>query len=647
MMGPGMPPPLPPKAPAMPKPRRLREVPSYLARLIGGFCSRLFYILSLVREARPSTLIWLLLLCLLDGILPVAGAVISAELLDRLGVAYLAAQNGAAADLSPVLWLLVLFFGYQFCNRVLGRINTMVTRIAGEVVTNHIRVKIMRKARTVDPASFDDPEFYEKLENANREAGMRPVTILTATFNVISALISVVSFVAILATLHWVAPLLIFLMAIPGAVVNYIYRRRSFQYMRHRSKDRRQMDYYSNLMVDKDMVKELRLLDLSDTLLDKYDNVFQRYYHGLRRLILHEGFWHIGISLLTVVAQAALFAYVAVGVVHGQYDLGDYSLYTGALNSIMSCVNTLVSTTATIYEGTLFIDNMMTFMQAPVKLLPSCIPPRMPKAGAAHTLEFRDVSFAYPGGGAPVLQHVDLTLRSGESTVLVGLNGAGKTTLIKLLTRLYDPTEGAIYLDGHDLREYDVRALYDLFGIIFQDFGKYAVSVRENITFGDVHRPVSEEAVQAAAQDGAADDFIRRLPDGYDTPLTRYFEENGIELSIGQWQKLSISRAFYKVSDILILDEPTAALDPLAEQEVYQQFARLGKDKITVFVSHRLSSATTADQVVVLEHGQIIEKGTHAALMAQQGRYHTLFTTQAQRYTEQPQDGAKGAPADV
>ena len=233
-----------------------------------------------------------------------------------------------------------------------------------------------------------------------------------------------------------------------------------------------------------------------------------------------------------------------------------------------------------------------------------------------------------------MLQDINLTLRSGETTVLVGLNGAGKTTLIKLITRLYDPTEGVILLDGKDIRTYDVKELHRLYGIIFQDFGKYAVSVRENIAFGDIQRAPVEEEIRAAAEAGAASDFIERLPEGYDTPLMRFFEENGIELSIGQWQKLSIARAFYKDSDILILDEPTASLDPLAEQEVFDQFSRLGKDKVTVFVSHRLSSATTADQIVVLEYGKIIECGDHTTLMRAKDRYFELFSTQARRYTE-------------
>ena len=231
-----------------------------------------------------------------------------------------------------------------------------------------------------------------------------------------------------------------------------------------------------------------------------------------------------------------------------------------------------------------------------------------------------------------MLKHINITLDAGSTTVLVGLNGAGKTTLIKLITRLYDPTEGVILLDGKDIRSYDVSALYKLYGIIFQDFGKYAESVRDNIWFGQVEKEPTDASIVEAAHRSGADAFIDKLEKGYDTPLMRYFEPEGLEPSIGQWQKLSIARAFYSDSDILILDEPTASLDPMAEQEIYDQFDRLRKDKTTVFVSHRLSSATTADRIVVLENGEITEVGTHTELMEQKGKYYKLFSTQAKRY---------------
>lgn len=611
------------------KPKTLREVPGYLWTLIYGFFDNLFYIIGLVWKTKKSILFVLTILCAVEGVLPIVGAYLQADILNKLGMAIM----GQFTDFAPFFLPLALLFAYQFVRRISGNVSTMTTRLAGELVANHIRMEILEKAKTLDLASFDRPSFYEKLENANREAGHRPISILNASFNVISATISAAGFIAVIAMLHPVAPLLIFAMALPGAIINYIYRTKMFRYMRHRSKERRQMEYYAAVVTNKDLAKEMQLLDLPDTFIGKYKSVFARYFAGIRRLIVQESFFHMGVSFLAVLVNAGVFFYVVLCVSRGEMNLGDYSLYTGALTSITTHVNTLVSATATIYEGTLFIENMRLFMRERASIVPSLPTPAVPHRGR-HTIELRHVSFSYPGTDRYVLQDINLTLRSGETTVLVGLNGAGKTTLIKLITRLYDPTEGVILLDGKDIRTYDVKELHRLYGIIFQDFGKYAVSVRENIAFGDIQRAPVEEEIRAAAEAGAASDFIERLPEGYDTPLMRFFEENGIELSIGQWQKLSIARAFYKDSDILILDEPTASLDPLAEQEVFDQFSRLGKDKVTVFVSHRLSSATTADQIVVLEYGKIIECGDHTTLMRAKDRYFELFSTQARRYTE-------------
>ena len=509
----------------------------------------------------------------------------------------------------------------------------MVKNIAGERVSNHIKLKIINKAKTVDMRSFDRPEFYEKLENANREAGMRPLHILNATFSVISTAISAVSFIAVLATLSPWAPVIVIVTAIPTAITSYYFRHKNFWYMRHHSKERREMNYYSGMMVNKDMAKEVRLLGLSETFIDKYKRVFAKYYAGIKRLIIKEGVIQTLIGLITTVSTCGLFVFVAYSIVFGNGEIGDYSLYTGALTSISGYVTTLLNSTASIYEGTLFINNMIEFMNEEVTVVPIIENPILPDKEIRHTIEFRDVSFRYPGSDHDVISHVNLKMEHGESVVLVGLNGAGKTTLIKLLTRLYDPTEGVILLDGRDVREYDVKAYHDMFGIIFQDFGKYAETVTENIEFGDIDREHSFDEVELAAKRGSASTFIEKLPLGFDTPLTRVFEENGIELSGGQWQKLSVARAFYKKSEFLILDEPTASLDPLAEQEVFDRFQELSENKITLFVSHRLSGAVNADKIIVLEYGKLVESGNHEELMAKRGKYFTLFSTQAHRYT--------------
>lgn len=628
----------------IPLPKSVKEVPNYLKKLLGSFFSRLFYIFGLVWETAPWILFVMIFMAIFNGIMPVISAYVTAEIINSLSAAIgsistvgmtvgeqFSAMFENEACRTIAFWL-VIQLACTFLNSVVSNIDTVLTRIYGEMVVNHIKIKIMNKAKEVDLASFDMPEFYEKLENANREAGNRPIQVLNATFSVVQALITMVSFIIILWAVSPAAPIIIAVLAIPSAIINFIYRKKNVMYIRHRSKDRRQLNYYSELITNKDMVKEVRMFGLSDLFIKRYGETFARYFKGLKKLFITEGIWHIVLTVLRAAANCALFAYIAIQVCNGTQAIGNYTLYVNALNSIASGVATLISTTATIYEGTLFIDNMIAFMKNERTVVPSLPEPLKVNRHTGHTVTFDHVSFRYPGTERDVIKDVCVTINPGDTVVLVGLNGAGKTTLIKLLTRLYDPTEGRILLDGHDIREYDVEDLYKIFGIIFQDFGKYAVSVTENIAFGEIEKEIRSENIEKAATESNANIFIEKLPNGYDTPLMRYFETNGIELSIGQWQKLSIARAFYSDSDFLILDEPTASLDPMAEQEIFNQFDQLRKDKTTIFVSHRLSSATTANKILVLEYGELIETGNHAELMAKHGRYYELFSTQAKRY---------------
>ena len=598
---------------------------------VASASKKLLYILSLVWGTSRFMLIGLVTISILEGLLPSLNAFIASRLINSLVEIF---GNKSWDAMYPIISLLILQLIFLVFSRLSSQFKGTLTRLAGELVTGHIKVMIAEKTKEIDLSNYDRPEFYEKLENANREASTRPIAIMSATLSLFSNIISAISFVTILTTLHPLLTIALVVMAAPTAYINFKYKGISFKYVKGHTTERRRMNYFTGALSNKDQVKEIKLLDLHDTFINKYKEIFKSYFTGLKKIMLRENFLHIVAHIFTTVFNCFFLLYVAYQVCFNDMPVGNYTLYTGALTSVLSCVSAIVTHSSTVYEGTLFIDNMIEFMEVKPEIVPTVSPALIPSKGTKHTIEFKNVTFCYPGTSVKVINGLDLKLEGGKSYALVGLNGAGKTTLIKLMTRLYDPTEGEILLDGINIKNYDVKDLYSLYGIVFQDFSKYAVTLRENITFGDIHLPYSEDRVNYAIEQSSAADFVKRLPDGLDTPLVRMFEKNATDLSIGQWQKISIARAFYKDSEILILDEPTASLDPMAEADIFRQFDSLRAGKTTLFVSHRLSSAVAADEIIVMQNGKIIEQGNHHALMENDGDYCKLFKLQAEKYLE-------------
>ncbi|MBQ6947006.1 MAG: ABC transporter ATP-binding protein, partial [Clostridia bacterium] len=367
-------------------PKNLRDVPRYLKETVGGTCYRLFYIFRLVWETKPGLLLFMIFMSIYEGIIPSVTTLVTSNLLYKLTLSFVSKEVNL---IPPLCWM----FGILFLNSLTGGINTMITEISGEAVANHIKVKIMNKAKTVDVASFDMPDFYERLENANREAGMRPVHILRSAFSLVSKIISIISYLGILATFTGVLPTasylffgLFLVVSVSSAAVSFYYRKRKHDYMFRRSKDRRQMSYYSDMMVSKDLVKEVRLFDLSDLLIGRYKNVFAGYYKGLKKIIVGEGSWNIFLSFLSAVMNGILFYLVATNISR----IDDYNNYTGALNAISAGLTSLIGTTAGIYEGSLFIDNLILFMKEKQTVTPTQNPPRIPENHRGHTIELRN-----------------------------------------------------------------------------------------------------------------------------------------------------------------------------------------------------------------------------------------------------------------
>ncbi|MGM9646275.1 MAG: hypothetical protein ACI3XS_06260, partial [Eubacteriales bacterium] len=354
------------------KPSSLREVPAYIKKVVGGFFSRYIYIFRLVWETSPFILFIMSFTAVFNGIFPVAGAYITAGLLNEIVEAFnlpkdfSSSLSGAELAMrvlsqTKIILYIGLQFGYLILSSIISTVYNAVVNISGEKVANHIKLKIITKSKEIDVSQFDLPDFYEKFENASREAGFRPIQILSATFEMISNIIGVVSFIVVLAGLSIWAPIGVFLLALPAAVVRMIYSKKNFLYVRRHSKERRHMDYYSQVLTNKDLVKEVRILNLSDTFIDKFKNTFKKYFKGLKSLVIRENAWHILISFVSALINSALFLFIAYKVCIGELLVGDFSLYSNSLKSIISCVGAIVSTTATIYQGTLFIDNMIDF----------------------------------------------------------------------------------------------------------------------------------------------------------------------------------------------------------------------------------------------------------------------------------------------
>ena len=369
---------------SIPKPKKLSEVPGYLKEVLSGFFKRLFYAFDLVLKTGKWIMIILMLVAILEGVLPIIGSLINRTILNTLQDSVFLASNGELSPtketfISTVLSLIITLFIYRFFNRILTTVKNTVVRIGGELVIKEVKVSIMEKARTLDLSSFDMPSFYEKLENANREAGNRPISILNASLSIISTVISFVSYIILLTSSMPLATICIVAVSIPSAIINFVYRNKQFKYVRFRSKERRQMNYCSNTLVNKDLAKEVRVFGISDIFINKFKEVFSKYYKGLQKLILTENLWHIAIAIISCATNFIFYTLYAWKVFCGDYKIGDYSLYTGAITQISTYVSSLITTSASIYEGTLFIDNLTSFLNEKKTIVPTKNPPEHPR----------------------------------------------------------------------------------------------------------------------------------------------------------------------------------------------------------------------------------------------------------------------------
>ena len=585
--------------------------------------------IEIVWSTSASLTLLMALTTLVSGVLPAAIASVGGLFVDAVANAIQATGEEVEQARSAVLKYVLIEAGLVVIMTGAQKLNAVCQSILRVLLGNKINVMILEKALTLELAHFEDSEYYDKLVRARREASSRPLSLVIKTFDLLRDLIALVTIALFLWQFSPWAVLLLAGAGIPAFVAEAKFSGEAFRIHRRRSAERRMQIYLEMVLTREDGVKEVKLLQLGKLFLQRYIDIFKNIYKEDRNLVLRRGFWGYVLGLLASVAFYFAYGWVGFAAIASLISIGQMTMYIAQFRLGQNAVTNSLTAVNGMYEDNLYLSNLTEYLAHKV---PEQTGEMTQGPDPADGIRFENVSFYYPGSKTPALHNINLHIKAGESLAIVGENGSGKTTLIKLLTRLYTPTEGKIYFQGLELGQWEIDALRQRIGVIFQDFARYQMLVGENIGIGDVEELTDEERIATAAGKGMADVFIKDLPDQYQTQLGTWFR-NGKELSGGQWQKIALSRAFMRnKADVLILDEPTAAIDARAEAEIFAHFRDLTANRISIIISHRFSTVRMADHIIVLEKAEIHEEGSHEELLASNGQYATLFNLQAKGY---------------
>jgi len=613
---------------ASPEPRSLRERVGALRNLPP--------FIKLVWQTSPLLTVGECVLRLARALLPVATLYVGKLIIDEVimlartpGPPGALAQWYAAGLLDRIGGLLLLEFALAISSDILGRTVSLLDSLLSEQFSNVTSLRLMEHAASLDLEDFEDSELQDRLERARRQASGR-MTLIGQLLGQVQDLVTIVSFGAGLLVY---APWLIALLAValvPAFIGEAHFNAQSYSLNYTRTAERREIDYVRQTAASAETAKEVKIFGLNRFLIDRYRQLAGDFYLANRKLALRRAGWGGLLAAVGTIAYYVAYAYIVWRTLHGEFTIGDLTFLSGSFRRLRTLLENMLIGFSQVAGQALYLDDLFSFFEitpeivSPPNPLPFPVPLR-------EGVRFEGVGFRYPGAERWAVRDLNFTLRAGEVLALVGENGAGKTTVVKLLARLYDPDEGRILLDGHDLREYDLFALRSNIGVIFQDFVRYHLTAAENIAVGRIEAREDRARIAAAAKQSLADDLIERLPQGYDQIIGKRFR-TGVDLSGGEWQKIAIARAYMRDAQLLILDEPTAALDARAEFEIFQRFKELSKGKTAVLISHRFSSVRMADRIVVLADGRIEAVGTHDELLAGGGRYAELFELQAAGY---------------
>lgn len=640
----------------IPDPPAERGAPGLMARLrrlattVRGTFLGMARVLRLTWAAGPALTVGLGATTAASGVIPLATVWLARLLINTVadGIRLHAEHRpalmsppiqvpGLPAHVSAVTAILELVIAQFFifaANQLLTSVGTLCRQLLQDKVTLYIQLGIMEHASTLDLPFFETSSSYDLLKQVDTESSVRPVNMINSAFNLMQTSITFVGMAGLLAALSPPLAVVALLAPVPAFIADAKYGRKGFRLSMWTSPARRRMLYLLQLVTTDTYAKEVQLFGLAPYLTERFRLLSRAYYARQRRQVSRRQLAVPAWTTLSTLAGSAIYAYVALLAIAGRLTLGDLALYTGAAASLQSALQTLFQTCSSMYEDNLYFDVYRRLLAARPGIRAPERARSLPERPRGHVV-FEHVSFGYPGAAQHALSDVSFELRPGEMVALVGANGAGKSTLIKLLCRLYDPAEGRILFDGIDLRDVEPRELRGHIGALFQDHVTYQATAAENIGLGDVQRLAERARIEDAAVRAGADTLIRGLARGYDTALGRWFDQ-GANLSGGEWQRVALGRSFMREATLLILDEPSSALDARAESDLIARLRHLAEGRTTLYISHRFSTVRRADRIIVLDEGHIIEAGTHDELMAVQGVYADLYQLQADAYLGEP-----------
>lgn len=587
-------------------------------------------LVQLVWRAAPLPLLISLVLTLTSSLMPAAQIYVSKLIVDRV-VASVSNGVAIANTIQGLLPLVLSGFGLLLLQAVLQQLSGYTTQVMSDRFLLYANTQLLQQATRLDLAHYESPEFHDILSRAQQSGSNYPMRVLQLSLTLLGQFTRLLGLLALLLRFNPLVFVLLLLSALPTLWVGVRFSERRFWMTRRQTPSRRLADYFGNILTEPQFVKEVRLFNLGGYLVDQYQGIREEFNQESQKLARRQSFAQVSLEIVSAIGFYGAYALVLWETIRGLVTIGDLTLYASTFQQAQSATAGILTSLATLYEFNLYVSQYFEFLDLEPQVTnpPKSKPfPETIQAG----LLLKDVYFTYPGSDRPTLKNINLTVAPEECIALVGLNGSGKTTLLKLLTRLYDIDRGLIAIDDIPLSAFDLGSLRRNIGVLFQDFARYALSAKDNIGFGDLANRDDATQVSQAADDAGANAVIEELDKGYDTVLGKMFT-GGVDLSGGQWQKIGLARAFMSQAQVLILDEPTAAVDAIAEHDLFERFRQLTQGKMTFLVSHRFSTVRMADRIVVLENGEVIEVGTHSELMAKPGRYEEMFRLQAESYT--------------